>query len=699
MHCYLSSKKCGAGLFGLLLVAGLTACGGGSSGGGGGASTTSVGGVAASGAPITDGTVTLICGDGTSLPPVATDATTGAYSVTLPATCLPPYVLSVTGTIGDAPATMLALLATSVATGTAAVANITPLTHAMAGSVASSGDPMDLVTNFTTEKANITATSVNSARATLVAAITNTITQAGGDPTTFDPVSTSFNANRAGLDKMLDNLQIQVIPGGGVTISSTGAVAMVDDMASNASATADALGSSAFKSATVTISKTDTASTVTKVPVAATGVTMQDNSIGDQIKGFFNACFAQNAATRGSIAANTVSTVCANLPISSTYLHDGHSSTVEFDKYLTSSKYDNAKFAPPQIIRFFSDTASDRRALVKFGLTRADGQIEAMTTVVESSTANTGGRVQLRGNQRAFKVFTNGVAQKRIQVATKGTTVASTFYQTAINFNFGFADGGAGGTAGTGTTGRKVSNVRVKGPALPAAGVWLNPRLAGCDSYYAIASGFDVTPVRCTSLFTLSSRAANTTDTDNFSAFYAGSRADFNPTGKVTDANLLNIQPNSAYTYEIWRQGTASTSPPDLVWIDRLRSRPPTMGTVAAKDGEIDKVRWNTLAQSTIDAITPASASAFTGGASFTVSWTNTANNPSATNLQVQLNPTGSSLFQDSTSVSPSATTVALTNGGVAWPSVKTTTTSGSTFAQLSYRNQYDTQIFSSWAY
>jgi hypothetical protein len=678
----------------LSLIGLLAACGGG-----GGNATSSLPselpatltGVAASGAPIAGSTVTLTCSQGTTMT-TTTDAN-GAYSFSLAtSTCTAPYLITVTGTVGDAQVTLVSVQATTPAAGGSATVNVTPLTHAIAAALSSTGDPIDLANNFGTEKANITGIAVTAAKGTLVTALAGTITQAGGDPKTFDPINTAFSANRTGLDQMLDNLQVQVTTAG-VSIASAGAVAVVDDMGNNPTgAPAD------FSAGTVNIRKTDTPATVTSLAAATTS--LPDNGIGDSIRDALNACFAQPKATRGSLAT-TLSSACQAVPIDSKYLHDGKTGSQEFDPYFTSSTYDNAKFMAPAVIRFFSNSATDTRALVKFALTRADGVVESFTTVGEKSTA-TGGVKKLRGNQRLFKVFVNGFVNKRVEIANKNSTnPKSTFYSTGINFFLGMVEGGAGGTSGASTTGRKVGYVNVTGPGLPAAGLFLRPTLAGCDSYYAIATSATATPPRCTSLYRMSSRAASATDTDNFSSLYGNAtRADF-PAAPVSDANLLAIKPLSAYTFKLFNTSGVLIA----TYIERLRSRPLTMGTVANLDGEIDKVRWNTLSADTITALDTSQGKAFVGGnpSSFAVKWTNQPNTAPTYSVQVQsqqaTSPTATSLFQDQIFVPFSASSGALTNGTQGWPNMNSTSTTGFNLVQLISRNQFDTQLFADWIY
>lgn len=676
----------------------LAGCGGG---GGGDASAVStpdptLDGVAASGVPMANAAATLTCGDGSTK--TATTDANGAYTFIL-TKCGAPLVISVTGPVADTVDTLVSVQATVPAPGSSVVVNTTSLTHALAATLSSTGDPLDLVNNIAAQKANITDAAVTARKGALVAALADTLTAAGIDPTKFDIVNTKFSADRTGFDRLLDNVKVQVTPSG-VTLTNAGGI-KVDDMGDGASsaATATAGATADLSAGSISFSK----STDFKTPLPKLPAALDDTSIGDSIRDALNACFAQPVATRGKSGA--ASSVCSAVPIATDYLNDGKNGSAEFDGYLTSAIYDNAKFDKPEIIRFFSSSATDTRALVKFTLTRADGVVESLTTVGEKSTA-TGGTKMLRGNQRPFRVFVNGMVDKRTQVATNnGSTVTtktkSTLLSTGINLFVGFPEGGAG---------TKLALVKVTGPGLPATGVFLNPKLAGCDKFFAIATGTTpatagaATPPNCTSLFRVSSRAATATDTDNFSTVFGGTNPAF-AAAKMADADIQAIKPQSVYKFEVWRTTTALTAPATHVFFERLRSRPYTMGTVAALDGEVDKVLWNAGSADTIALIDPTSSTTFAGGATFTAKWTNAKNAAPVGKVQVQTRQVGgttgaTALFEDNVNVPFSANTVGLTNGGVAWPAtMKTTTSTGLNLVQFVSRNRYDTQLFLTYIY
>lgn len=646
--------------------------------------TPTISGVAASGAPIANASITITCADGTTK--TGTADANGAFSITVQG-CSGPYVISATGQVGESQQTLVSVQPTTVTD--AATVNVTPLTNAIAATLASDGDPMSLAANIATEKANITPTAVNDRKDALAAALAPVLTQAGVTGS-FDLISGQFSADSTKFDKVLDNVKVVVTPSG-VAITNV-AGAKVDDMGDQ-SANGGAVATD-LSTAMISISRnTDFKAGLTKLPAAA-----EDGTIADAFRDAMNACFAKPAAQRGSYG----STSCDIPTFAADYLHNGRTGSQEFDRFLTSSTYDGAKFSKPEVIRYFSTAANDTRALIRIGIKRADGVGEWLETVAEKS-ANTGGTVKIRGNQRLYRLFVNGFVTRRVQVSARTGQAKSTYYYTGLNFYFGYREGGAGGavTSSGGPargTNRKVAYVRVLGPGLPTAGIVLSPALTGCDSYYAQAKDSATAPTSCTSLYRMQSRAATVNDTDNVASSFGNVNSpDFAP-AQLTDAEITAIQPFSAYKFQIFNVGNSSTTP-DLVYIERLRSRPVALGTVA-NGGEVDKLRWNTaLSQDTIDAIDPASGKAFTGGSSFTVKWANVANTPPIGSLQVQTRPSGT-LSQDEANVGFAQTTVSLTNQGVAWPDMsKTTGTGNFNLVSLRARNSEDLQFFNDWRF
>ena len=259
------------------IVLALSACGGG----GGGASDPTtpqvvLSGVVAVGAalPATKVTVT----DAKGITVTATTSDTGAYEITDPAgsTLSPPFSVKVNTLLGQ---TEVAL--NSVAVSRGATANVTPLTTAAVALMNSGGgyNPSTLGT------ASITTTAITDASAKLGAAIKPLLDAAGVASSSFDPVSTPFQANRTGVDSVMDRLSID--------ISDRGV-----DLINRFQLVKDAGDSSAAATSKVTVSKSGATGTL---PL---GVAPPTQAIVSALEAELKACFAIAADKRVAFTTN-----------------------------------------------------------------------------------------------------------------------------------------------------------------------------------------------------------------------------------------------------------------------------------------------------------------------------------------------------------------------------------------------------------
>lgn len=637
--------------------------------------TATISGIAATGAPLDNADITITCADATTK--TGTTDGKGAFSIDVSNGCPAPYVLVASKTVGDAKQSLVSVQPTAV-TG-ASVVNITTLTHAISATLATNGDPLSLVSDITTEKSNITTSVVSDRNTALVASLAQAITAAGvqGTPNLF---STTFAADRSGLDKVLDNLKIVVGPSG-VTITNP-AGSRVDDMANvgNSSVAPN------LSSASITINKyTNFSAGLAPLPA-----TTDDASVVDAIQSALNECFALQKNDR--ISSDKLLGKCATLEtqfVATDYLHDGKNFGSEFSRWLSSDAYNGAKFLKPEIVRFYSSSATDSRALVRLGLQRTDGVGEWFMSVAEKS-GNTGNTWKLRGNQRDYKILVNGYILREEQLQARGTSrPKGSYFHSGINLYFGGKDA-------------TVDYVRVKGPGLPDVGVFLR-HLADCDSYFAIAASATATPVACTSLYRMQYRKATASDPEN-GATQAGFGKVAEPyyaPAVMTNVEIQAIAPFAAYRFEIFKLG--STTP--IVYVDRLRSRPVALGTNSdIGSSEVDKLVFNTrLSQETKDLIDPTSATAFVGGTSFTMRWSNVSGAPPVNSVQVQSKPIGGAtgrLYQDETNVKFSDSFSVLNNSTDGWGNMTMAVSSGNfNLVQLRGRDMNELQYFQNWRY
>ncbi|WP_066740631.1 hypothetical protein [Cupriavidus sp. D384] len=192
-------------LTGLTAVA-LTACGGG----GGGESapavtTTKISGTAAVGAALPNATVLAKCATGSGS---ATTAANGTFTVSID-NAVRPCVLSVPATAADGtPMTLHSVV--EAGTGTAPLANITPLTELIVAALAS-GDTNAFFANFDgTAQARLTPANVTTALVSLATTLKPVIDLSNVDPIKAPLVAANgANAGNA-LDQLLDQLGEQL---------------------------------------------------------------------------------------------------------------------------------------------------------------------------------------------------------------------------------------------------------------------------------------------------------------------------------------------------------------------------------------------------------------------------------------------------------------------------------------------------------
>ncbi|MBE0621970.1 MAG: hypothetical protein IH605_15360, partial [Burkholderiales bacterium] len=207
----------------VLLVGVLAACGGGSSSSGVASApetpaptTFVVAGTAATGAALDNATITITGSDGTTYPAAGEDpvvtAADGSYTVTLPLTATPPFVVQA---IRD-DISLVSVVAEAKDTTT----NITPVTNLIASRLSSSGDPAKLAAEIQADPTLVNLAKVTAKVAEIVALI-QPLMDAVGDTTT-NPLTDNIQAAVAagtGADKVLDSLSITITPNSATTVN------------------------------------------------------------------------------------------------------------------------------------------------------------------------------------------------------------------------------------------------------------------------------------------------------------------------------------------------------------------------------------------------------------------------------------------------------------------------------------------------
>lgn len=425
----------------LLAAAGLSAllaaCGGGGGGGGTVASgSESISGTVAVGAPVAGAAVTVLDRNGTTVG-TATTGSDGTYSVSFSSgQYAGPFTIKAVGAVGDTATELVAAVASS---GTA---NVTPLTHAMAAYLAPSGNPSDLVDDATA-RASVTSAALAAAEAaysTALAALKSAFGFTGN--LTNAPFTAAY-------DKLLDNLKVDVKPGGAVTLQSAAAVVAADAGAAPADPAMVRLAKGSLPAAA-------DASALVAPTNAAAAPKLSDT---EPLRKALADCFALSAASRGTSAAPFNGCAGIEAP-NAAYKNGGKQIAHEFGATATTS-FDGATVAPIEITRPL-DANGDQLA-VRLAIKKSDGSWLALNTVLRrysnlATGSDTGYR--LYGNQRNFAFDISAYVQRR---EFPGSTT-QTRYETGLTVTIPYASN---------TTSSQVRYARIVGPGLPPNGMLL----------------------------------------------------------------------------------------------------------------------------------------------------------------------------------------------------------------------------------
>jgi len=193
----------------------LVACGGGG-GGGGSATSFVVSGTAATGAAFTDATITVVDSRGITVGTSSTVGADGTYSITLASGSVAPFILTASRTSADGSVESLVSVVPTAA-GTAATANITPVTTLIASRLSTSGDPLKLAAEVAAGSATVNASTLATKVAEVQATLATLLSATGETGT--DPLTGSFAANGTGYDRLLDSIKVSIIPASSTTTS------------------------------------------------------------------------------------------------------------------------------------------------------------------------------------------------------------------------------------------------------------------------------------------------------------------------------------------------------------------------------------------------------------------------------------------------------------------------------------------------
>nr|WP_282512585.1 hypothetical protein [Burkholderia cepacia] len=677
----------------------LSACGGGSSSSSSPAepAAQTVSGVAAAGAAMQGSTVKLFDATGKAVDCPA-DASTGAFHCTVTGLSAP-FALSAYGNVADSQATLIAL---SAKAGTQTI-NITPITNAIAATII--GDnPTKLLADTGLLQSKVTAQAIASTVQAYSSALSDLLAATGN--TGVDLISGPLTAGAPGLDRLLDQVKVNVLPDGGVQISSVAGVSSDTPVQLQL---APGVAPQASDKASLPAAATINGAVVSNLPSADDLAALQSA---------LNQCFAGStgaAREGGSVAAcgrifvDDVASSALNSGVPTAYLNNGMSAAQEFGApaggtpgIVADDAMNNASFSLPEVIRV---VASDTM-WVKVAWTRSDGIRDGMQQHVQlavraGSLASGDNGWRVVGNQRAVLSKVNANAQKWDWLNPANPSTGTNAFVDSLNLQVGTVD----------ATGAAVDFAIVNGPGL-RNGVFLQPSSGTCDTLNIraqIASG--QTPAQlatlaknaqCRNNFRLAGVAQDPASQSQFT--WPGDAPRNNTAWAKPQLNateLSDIKPFSAYTIDVYQNGNTST--PAKHYTVRLRTPSPLPDALR-------QYAWHDLAQSTRDKLTPGTAGTFAGGTTFPLAWTSKTGLPFVKRGNVQIRATAAgqtaaTFVNGSASALPVQPGAAVTlnvpgDQGVAFPSVAGWT--GSTdfsFVNLSWSDPVDTLFTESFEY
>lgn len=360
-------------------------------------------GTAAVGAPMGGASIVLTDKNGNQWTTTANDR--GSYTFSDLTGAVAPFQVTASVKMGDTVVTHYALVTES---GADRVANITPLTTAVTALVAPTDVPMALTAG---QISAVTAEQVAGATAKIKTAIAPLASnlQLGS----YDPTTSSFAANRQGIDLLLDHINVTVRPEG-ITLANKMAV------------TAESQNSTAANGSTINKN-----SSVAVTPISNASVTQTSGL--DELAAKVQDCFTVASAQRlvVSDAQNaTLHSKCADLALPN-YLHNGTTFKMRWAAALKSSTMDRSTYLPPVVRLRVSE--SPERLAINFNFQDNLGAGYTRPEIVEKQQDGTW---KLYGNQRKFNAYSESslIYYDDLAVSTTFNNVNSSHVESGLRF-------------------------------------------------------------------------------------------------------------------------------------------------------------------------------------------------------------------------------------------------------------------------
>lgn len=421
---------------------------------------------------------------GTGTPAELVATSLGVYSCELVDAAAAPYVVVAIDPTGLRPA-MVSMVSTRPAQGSSSVANVTPLTNAIAAMLAPNNDPLTLVpqegddaATKTQRAANLGTASTRLAaqNAAVVTQLTPLLVTLGIDPATFNPISTPFAPRSTGgatgdsIDKLLDIVKVDYSAGlPAVGTAFTDAVPISLPGASNPRTVSTGSVVTAFSASELDFARTTLQTCFALPPASRVPNGTSTITVGGATRTAVNSPIAP--ACQGIVIDDAPSAVRG----SDTFLTSGSPASVFFRNVLLDPTMTGARFNIVDVMRVFPSADGKDRAVVNIKWTDSLGNPGNFILVAKKYPGSRSNASQwwLYGNQRIINASVQPWNSRTTQTNGGYSGSAISQYRSGLLV---FIDRDRNNPNAAGLTSAVVT-----GPGLPTAGlVMVQP--SGLDS-------------------------------------------------------------------------------------------------------------------------------------------------------------------------------------------------------------------------
>jgi hypothetical protein len=391
--------------------------------------TFTVAGTAATGAALDGATITITGSDGKTYPaagdPAIVTAADGSYSIILPLTAKPPFVVqAVRADIS---------LVSVVAEAKDSTANVTPVTNLIASRLSSSGDPTKLAAEFLADPTLLDLAKITASVAEVVKLI-QPLMDAVGDST--NPLNGNIQVAvtaGTGADKMLDSLSISITPSSDKTVN-------IEVSVKQKQAEGEQPVVIAFSGGTGVTAPAATLPTVVATDLVASGNAALIADLLQRIQACYAVPLADRIASGGKTAADIVAPACRTIFSGDDPANFKSGGAIVSAAGAWSSIFSGINLPDTKGIRFDNGSYDFTRAngdlVIAFRSLSSLDAVTYSTAVVRTE----GGKLKLIGNQYKYNGDVNAYQQLRNFINQPAADYYSTGYNLTVNATADVAD-------------------------------------------------------------------------------------------------------------------------------------------------------------------------------------------------------------------------------------------------------------------